>query len=115
MRIENALASLGKALDESGWSDPAMDLTLFDLGDDDKETKFKAKAILFLKSIESSLRKLLCTDEGKVRPVVKTMPDILAICTKVLAEQDGVEIEPQLLADVLIHGSLEAFCSLRPE
>ena len=114
MTLEDALVSLGKQLEESGWHDPEMDLTLFDLGDDEKETKYKAKAILFLKSIETALRKLLCTEDGKVRASVKAMPDIIAICTKVLTEKDGVNIEPQVLADVLIHTSLETFCSYNP-
>ena len=111
MDLENSLIALGRALSETEWQSDTETVELFSKDDGENDTSYKVKAILFLKTIEASLRKALCTPEGKVRSVVKVTPDLLAVCATVIAEETSINLDAQLLVDVVVQSNLELFCA----
>lgn len=108
--LDAALYSLGQALEEQGWS-PEGGLPLVYEGSDKdslRERLFRAQA--FMKLIQRELQSFACTSDGNVKPQAKVFSEIVRFCTNLSESQIGISIDGDIIADVLVHMSLEAFC-----
>ena len=113
MELDEVLVNLGKNLESEGWEPEGGVPTLFSEGEEDPRGKWIFRARLFLRSIESSLRKGICNPAGGVRPEINVGIELKSFSGAILEQYGMSQTLSDPLYDVLIKLNLELFCLSR--
>lgn len=109
--IDGKLIEFGRFLESAGWQPENGMAGAFESGGDDEESRFIYRARLFIRSVEKTIRKTICTAEGSVRPEVKSAANVATIFGSIMEDQTGSTSGADMLGEIFLDVGLEVYCA----